>query len=90
MDALAFCFSGLVDTPASGGMVLQFSSIIAMLVYVLLAWSNEHIIWVSFYRPHGAVVGVTQTIISEPDRHTQKRQPANSLKSKNRRRHDEQ
>jgi hypothetical protein len=45
-----FPFAGLVGTPASGGMVLEISSIIAMLVYALLAWGIERIVWVSFYR----------------------------------------
>ena len=66
-----FPFAGLVGTPASGGMVLELSSIIAMLVYALLAWGIERIVWVSFYRPRGAVVGVTQTTTSEPDITTQ-------------------
>lgn len=66
-DVFLFPFVGLVGTPSSGGMVLEFSSIIAMLVYALLAWGLERIIWVSFYRPRGALVGVTQTTISEPD-----------------------
>jgi hypothetical protein len=60
-----FPFAGLVGTPASGGMVLELSSIIAMLVYALLAWGIERIVWVSFYRPRGSVVGVTQTTTSE-------------------------
>ena len=81
-----FPFAGLVGTPASGGMVLEISSIIAMLVYALLAWGIERIVWVSFYRR--VECGVTQTTISEPDI-SPKRQPANSLMSKNRRRHDE-
>jgi len=46
-------FVGLVGTPASGGMVLELSSIIAMLVYALLAWGIERIVWVIFYRPRG-------------------------------------
>ena len=45
-----FPFAGLVGTPASGGMVLEISSIIAMLVYALLAWGIERIVWVIFYR----------------------------------------
>lgn len=44
-------FAGLVGTPAAGGMVLEVSSIIAMLVYALLAWGIDRIIWVIFYRP---------------------------------------
>jgi len=62
-----FPFAGLLGTPASGGMVLELSSIIAMLVYALLAWGIERIVWVSFYRPRGAVVGVTQTTTHEQD-----------------------
>lgn len=64
-------FAGLVGTPAVGGMVLETSSIIAMLVYALLAWGLERIVWMSFYRPGESVVGVTQTTISEPDTITQ-------------------
>lgn len=60
-------FAGLVGTPAAGGMVLELSSIIAMLVYALLAWGLERIVWVIFYRPRGSVVGVTQTTTREPD-----------------------
>jgi hypothetical protein len=59
-------FAGLVGNLASGGMVLEITSIIAMLVYALLFWALERIVRVIFYRPHGAMVGVTQTTISEP------------------------
>ena len=62
-----FPFAGLVGTPTSGGMELEISSIIAMLVYALLAWGIERIVWVSFYRPRGALVAVTQTTIGEPE-----------------------
>jgi len=44
-------FAGLVGAPAMGGMVLEISSIIAMLVYALLAWGIDRIVWVIFYRP---------------------------------------
>lgn len=46
-----FPFAGLTGTPAAGGMVLEVSSIIAMLVYALLAWALAKIVWVIFYRP---------------------------------------
>jgi uncharacterized protein YggT (Ycf19 family) len=52
-DIFLFPFAGLVGAPAAGGMVLEFSSIIAMLVYALLAWGLERIVWVIFYRPRG-------------------------------------
>jgi uncharacterized membrane protein YkgB len=50
-DMLLVPFAGLVGTPAAGGMVLEISSIIAMLVYALLAWGIDRLIWVIFYRP---------------------------------------
>ena len=46
-----FPFEGLVGTPAFGGMVLELSSIIAMVVYALLFLVVERIVWVLFYRP---------------------------------------
>jgi hypothetical protein len=61
-----FPFEGLVGTPAAAGMVLEISSIIAMMVYALLFWAVERLVWVIFYRPRGALVGVTQTTTSEP------------------------
>jgi hypothetical protein len=63
-----FPFSGLVGTPTAGNMVLEISSVIAMVVYALLAWGLERILWVIFYRPRGPVVGVTQTTTT--DQHT--------------------
>jgi YggT family protein len=44
-------FAGLTVTPAAGDMVLEVSSIIAMLVYGLVAWAIERAVWVIFYRP---------------------------------------
>jgi YggT family protein len=61
-----FPFEGLVNNPARGAMVLELSSIIAMVVYAMLAWAFERIVWLIFYRPRGSVVGVTQTTTSEP------------------------
>jgi hypothetical protein len=43
----------LIGTPAAGGMVLEVSILIAMLVYGLIAWAVERIIFVIFYRPLG-------------------------------------
>jgi len=54
-------FVGLTATPAAGGMVLELSSIIAMLVYGLVGWGVERLVWVVFYRPRGPSVSVTQT-----------------------------
>jgi hypothetical protein len=60
-----FPFAGMTPTPAAGGMVLEISSFFAMLIYALIAWAVERIVWVLFYRPRGPVVGVTQTTTSD-------------------------
>ena len=60
-----FPFEGLVASPTSGIMVLELSSMFAMLVYGLIAWAAERTVWLIFYRPRGAVVAVTETTTSE-------------------------
>ena len=60
-----FPFAGMVATPSAGGMVLELSSVFAMLIYALIAWAVERIVWVLLYRPQGPVVGTTQTTTSE-------------------------
>ncbi|MBE3037206.1 MAG: YggT family protein, partial [Chloroflexi bacterium] len=60
-----FPFEGLTGTPAAGGMVLEISTVIAMVVYALIGWALERIIWVIFYRPRGPVTQTTTT-----DEHT--------------------
>jgi YGGT family len=57
-------FKSLVGNPISGGMVLEISSIIAMLVYLLIAWGIERFVYVLFYRPRGPV-SVRQTTVSD-------------------------
>jgi hypothetical protein len=56
-----FPFTGLIGSPSTGNMVLELSSMFAMLIYTLIAWAMERIIWLIFYRPRGAVVDVTET-----------------------------
>ena len=60
-----FPFVGLIGTPTAGGMVLEISSVIAMLVYALVGWAFERLVWVIFYRPREAAVAVTQRTSSE-------------------------
>ncbi|MCX6038075.1 MAG: YggT family protein [Chloroflexi bacterium] len=60
-----FPFTGLTGTPAVGGMVLEIPTVIAMVVYALIGWALERIIWVIFYRPRGPVTQTTTT-----DEHT--------------------
>jgi len=60
-----FPFEGLVASPTVGGMVLEISSIFAMLIYALIAWAVERTVWLIFYRPRGPLVAVTETSTSE-------------------------
>ena len=60
-----FPFEGMVVTPSAGSMVLELSSLFAMLVYALIAWAVERTVWLLFYRPRGPVVDTTQTTTSE-------------------------
>jgi hypothetical protein len=60
-----FPFEGLVASPTAGNMVLELSSVFAMLIYGLIAWVVERTVWLILYRPRGAVVAVTETSTSE-------------------------
>jgi hypothetical protein len=60
-----FPFTGLIGSPTYGGLVLEISSMFAMLIYALIAWVIERTIWLIFYRPRGSVVAVTETSTSE-------------------------
>jgi hypothetical protein len=64
-DLFLFPFAGLTVTPSAGGMVLEIPTMIAMVVYALIGWAVERIIWVIFYRPRGPVTETTTT-----DQHT--------------------
>lgn len=59
-------FSGLIGSPTVGNMVLELSSLFAMLIYGLIGWAAERTIWLIFYRPAGGpVVETTQTTTNE-------------------------
>jgi hypothetical protein len=60
-----FPFTGMVASPTYGNMELELSSMFAMLIYGLMGWAFERLVWVIFYRPRGPIVGTTQTTISE-------------------------
>ncbi len=64
-------FASLTGAPAAGGMVLEISTIIAMIVYLLIACGLAKIVYVLFYRPRGPV-SVNQTVIAE---HTPQQAP---------------
>jgi uncharacterized membrane protein len=63
-DLFVAPFASLTGAPAAGGMVLEISSIIAMGVYLLIAWALERLVYVLFYRPRGPV-SVRQTIVAD-------------------------
>ena len=61
-----FPFTGLVGSPTAGSMVLELSSMFAMLIYGLIGWAVERTVWLVFYRPNrGPVVDTTQTTTSQ-------------------------
>jgi len=64
-NLFVFPFTGMVGSPAAGNMQLELSSMFAMLIYGLIAWALERIVWLIFYRPRGPVVGITETTTSE-------------------------
>jgi hypothetical protein len=51
-------FVGLTATPSLEGIVLEIPSLIAMLVYALVAVGIERLVWVLFERPRARVVSV--------------------------------
>lgn len=63
-------FASLAGAPSAGNVVLEVSSLIAMLVYLLIAWALERIVYVIFYRQRGSVT-VRQTIETDHTTHTQ-------------------
>jgi hypothetical protein len=65
-------FAGLIGSPTNGTMVLEVSSLFAILIYALVAWALERIIWLAFYRPRGPVVAVTESVTSEQHNATPK------------------
>ncbi len=58
-------FTGLIGSPTVGNLVLELSSLFAMLIYALIAWALARIVLLIFYRPPGPVVAVTETDTSE-------------------------
>ncbi len=56
-------FASLTKAPAVEGMVFEFSTLIAMIVYALVFYALERIVYVLFYR-HGGDVSVKQTTVT--------------------------
>ncbi|MEA4908644.1 MAG: YggT family protein [Anaerolineaceae bacterium] len=47
-DLCLWPFNGLTAAPAAGGMVLEISSLIAMVVYAVIAWGVVQLVWILF------------------------------------------
>ena len=50
-DVFLWPFAGITPDPGVGAFQLEISSIIAMIVYALIAWGLTRLIWVLFYHP---------------------------------------
>lgn len=64
-------FLGLTRTPSANGAVVEISSLIAMMVYALIAWAIVQLVWIVFDRPRSATVVrdtriVEQTVPTRP------------------------
>lgn len=55
-------FFGLTITPSVEGIVLEIHSLIAMVVYALLAWFVVQLIWLIFYRRSARTVTVVERL----------------------------
>ena len=60
-----FPFTGLIGSMVVGNFEFEISSVFAMLLYGLIGWGFERVVWLIFYRPQSPVVAVTKTSTSE-------------------------
>ncbi|HEY5156581.1 MAG TPA: hypothetical protein VII93_01275 [Anaerolineales bacterium] len=58
-------FTGMTAQPSASGMVLELSSLFAMVIYGLIGWGIERIVWLIFYRPQEKTESVTQSSSSD-------------------------
>jgi len=77
-------FASLTGTPSAGRIVLEISTLIAMIVYLLIGWALERIVYLIFYRPRGPV-SVKQTTIAEhtPQQTTEETRQTTDTEHKN-------
>ena len=61
-------FAGLIKSPEINGMILETSSIFAIVIYALTAVAFEKLIWLLSSRPRSPVTSVSETTIN--DNHT--------------------
>jgi len=70
-DIFLFPFTGLTNNPTFGNMVLEITSFFAMIIYALLGWVIERLIYLIFYWPRSSTIR-RQTVVAE---HDQTRRP---------------
>ena len=58
-------FAGLIKSPTTNGMILETSSIFAIVIYALTAVAFEKLIWVISSRPRGPQTAVTETTVND-------------------------
>jgi hypothetical protein len=76
-------FSGLTPAPAAGGMVLEITTLFAMLIYGLIGWVIVRLVWLLFYRPHSSTIDVSETKSQEnlSNRHESVNKTDSNIKS---------
>jgi hypothetical protein len=55
-DVFLWPFAGITPTPGVGAFQFEISSLIAILVYALVAWGVTRLVWVLFYHPETTTV----------------------------------
>ena len=50
-DLLLVPFSNLASSPSANGMVVELSTLLAMLIYAMFGWALERLVYVLFYKP---------------------------------------
>ena len=50
-DVLLAPFANLAGSPSANGLVVEFSTLLAMLIYAFFGWALERLIYVIFYKP---------------------------------------
>lgn len=58
-------FSGLIKSPEINGMILETSSIFAIVIYALTAVAFEKLIWVISSRPRSPETADTETTVND-------------------------
>jgi hypothetical protein len=60
-------FTGLIANPATGGNVLELTSLIALIVYALIAAVLVRLVWLLFYHPGDQPVAIYEGDQSLPN-----------------------